>query len=248
MYVPTVDSSRFDIPITATGELQKQIKRFNASMTQESSPAAVRAYTLAAEEQANRTVRTAVCRDLYWTQPDLNRVYPWATFQLLAVTDLTKLGDRTATRFVPQWTDFLTGIQSTYRSIGLTMDLPPKGTPAYLDQMRIKGLDTLPLCKSGGLARYKEIQDGILRLQGLYDAHVKTIWGILNRLVIVIVDPETKTDLVKLHPKVLTPGNSSQAYVESLAEEARDAISKFYVDVERTYVGTIQQIQANPVA
>jgi hypothetical protein len=88
------------------------------------------------------------------------------------------------------------------------------------------------------------VQDGLLELQGLHERHVATMWKILNDLIYVIVDPETKTEVVRLNPAIvsLTSNKSSKQYVDDKATEARDALLDFYSKVEETYVRTARKL------
>jgi hypothetical protein len=240
--------AKFDIPYGATAEVLKFIKRAQTAIGAESNPAAVRAYLLAGEEKPNRTVVTAVCNDPYWRASSLANVYPWATFQLLAVKDLTKMGDKTSVKFHDEWATFLSGLQGLYgdANIGISLQLPASG-PAFLEGISVKGLADSAICRNR-IAGYKQVQDGLLRLQGLYEEHVAEIWEILNSLVILVVDPVTKAEVVKLHPKVVEEGTASRKYVERIADRAREAIGAYYLDVEKAYVSSIRSIVGTTTA
>jgi hypothetical protein len=103
--------------------------------------------------------------------------------------------------------------------------------------MKFKDINKLELCKSAVSPRvkFKEVQDGLLTIQGLYERHVKAMWNILNSLVFMVEDPDTKTEYVRLHPKVLEAATSEQ-YVNDRAKEARTLIAQFYYDVEKAYL------------
>jgi hypothetical protein len=70
-------------------------------------------------------------------------------------------------------------------------------------------------------------------IEAEYSRHTKIIWSILERLVEVIEDPETKTDLVRLVPAATRTG--TKAYIEAIAVEARQAIVEHYINIERIY-------------
>ena len=65
--------------------------------------------------------------------------------------------------------------------------------------------------------------------------HVRKMWDILNSLILVIVDPETQQEVVRLHPSVVA-GASSERYVNERAAAARMAIKEFYIAVEKAYL------------
>ncbi len=231
----------YDIPQPATAFILNAYKRFREAHFTQSSPATVRAKTLAASVNEDRTVNVGACQDPYWTQSTLGQVYPWATFQYLCVKDLTKAGDTTAPLAVTgQWTKFVTEIAEIYEGIGLKLDKGSAPTP-LLENMRVTGVSTLAACKDGGRTGFRTIQDGLLRIQGLYEEHVERMWGILNSLIVVIEDPVREAKVVRLHPKATTGTDTSRKYIDGLANEARDSLLEFYVAVERTYVEILKK-------
>ncbi len=242
---PTTGDVSFDIPLNATKGIQDTFKLFRDLIPKQSSPAAVRANTLAALENRDRTVQTAVCRDPYWFEPNLSKIYPWATLQFLSISNWKDLADdRSKIKPEKEWTDFLDELGKIYSSA-------PKLERAvganFLDQMRFSKVNELSLCKTSQnpRVRFKEVQDGILALQGIHERHVAKMWSILNDLIFVIEDPDTRTEMVRLHPNVVSSTSklSSESYVKNKAKEAREAIAHFYLDVERTYMKSIQELQ-----
>jgi hypothetical protein len=230
----------YDIPQNATAFILNAYKRFRDAHFTQSSPATVRAKTLAASVNEDRTVNVGACQDPYWTQPTLGQVYPWATFQYLCVKDLTKAGDTTTPLAVTgQWTKFVSEISEIYEGLGLKLEKGTASTP-LLENMRVTGVNTLKACKEGRTG-FRIIQDALLRLQGLYEEHVERMWGVLNSLVVVIEDPVREAKVVRLHPKATTGTDTSRKYIDGLANEARDALLEFYVAVERTYAEAIQK-------
>jgi hypothetical protein len=61
------------------------------------------------------------------------------------------------------------------------------------------------------------------------------MWDILNSLILVIIDPETQREVVRLHPSVVA-GASSERYVNERASAARSAIADYYIAVEKAYL------------
>jgi hypothetical protein len=239
--VGTTDTA-YDIPTDATAFVLNAYKRFRDAHNSQSSPATVRAKTLAASVNEDRTVNVAACQDPYWTQSTLGQVYPWATFQYLCIKDLTKAGASPAT--TPHWSKFVSELGEVYEKLGLKLEKGMNPTP-LLENMSVKGVSNLEACKTGKTG-FRVIQDGLLRLQGLYEEHVETMWGILNSLVVVIEDPVRKARIVRLHPKAVSGPESSKKYIEALAEEARNAIGEFYIAVETTYVDTLKKAFPKP--
>lgn len=238
---------QYDIPLAATRMITDSLKSFRELLPRQSSPAAVRAISLSAKVNPDRTIMTNICRDPYWTEVNLNRVYPWATLQFLSFTDWTKLTKETRmadTLLAAEWRDFVNGLDRIYTSAGLKLT---RAVPNayFLDQLRVTEVERLRVCAEGraGAVPFQPIQAGVAALQEAYTAHVARMWDILNSLIMVIVDPEKKAEVVRLHPSVF--GNtmkSSKAYVEERAAAARKALVEFYLKVEQIYVDTIKSL------
>ncbi len=228
----------FDIPSASAKSIGETLKQFRGAVSVESSPAAVRATTLAALENRDRTVQTGICTDKYWTMPNLGRIYPWATLQFLSTRDWSVLSeDRTKTQFEPEWEQFLSNLASVYNGTGSNPKLERPGETKFLDQMRITNIANLTICKQSQNPRvaFQEVQAGIQELQTLYRDHVRKMWDILNSLILVIIDPETQREVVRLHPSVVA-GASSERYVNERASAARSAIAEYYIAVEKAYL------------
>lgn len=237
---------QYTIPQTATKTLLDTLKSFSAKLAIENSPAAIRAQMLAGVPTPSRDIQTSLCQDSYWTLPNLSNVYPWATLQFLCVEDWSTLsGDRSKVKFKTDWDDFLREMRTVYSGNGAPLLEPTSGTQ-FLDQLKIKSIDRMKggLCATGGakVVRFKEVNDGLLRIQGLYERHVAATWALLNKLIFTIVDPDTKIEHVRLHPDILK-ASTSESYVNARADEARKLICKFYTEVERAYVETAQNLK-----
>lgn len=236
--------SYYTIPQTASKTLLDTLKDFRAKLAIENSPAAIRAQALGGVPTRDRNIQTNLCQDPYWLMPNLQRVYPWATLQFLCVDDWATLtGDRSKVVFAPEWSKFINDMFSLYNG-----DKVPKmertGTSEFLDTMKFTDINNLKVCAAAAAPRvkFKEVQDGLLKIQGIYERHVKEMWGILNSLVFLVEDPDTKTEYVRLHPKVLE-ANTSEEYVNDRAKEARKLISKFYYNIEKAYLDAAKTLQ-----
>ena len=229
--------SYYTIPQAASKTLLETLKDFRAKLAIENSPAAIRAQALGGVPTRDRSIQTNLCQDPYWLMPNLQRVYPWATLQFLCVEDWgTLTGDRSKVAFASEWNDFITKLFSLYNGSGVPK-LDRTGASNFLDTMKFKEINELNICKSAVSPRvkFKEVQDGLLGIQGLYERHVAAMWNILNSLVFMVEDPDTKTEYVRLHPKVLEAATSEQ-YVNDRAKEARTLIAQFYYEVEDKYL------------
>jgi len=238
--------TKFDVPLDATKFISTKLKSFRDLVPRQSSPAYERANTLAALENRDRTVQTGVCRDPYWTSANLATIYPWATFQFLAIKDWSKLtGEHSReVQFDEEWKNFLNEMAALYDGSGKPK-LERGPTPVYfLDQLKFSKITDLPICKTNQnpRVRYKEVQEGLADLQQLYNTHVAKMWSILNSLILIIVDPDTKMEMVRLHPNVVSK-TGSKAYVDAKATEARIALASFYLAVEKSYLNSINLLQ-----
>jgi hypothetical protein len=217
----------------ATRSILTTIKGFKDMYAKKSCPVSVRAHTIMLLENPDRTIRTGICNDPYWTEPNLNRIFPFATLQFLCIKDWNTLGLQQLPQntFAPEWDTFVKGLADIYGPF-----LSGSGT---LDQMSFKMSSSgLPLCSTipypkEVTVRFQEVKGCIDTLQAEYTRHTEVIWKILMNLVEVIEDPETKTELVRLVPKATRTG--TKAYIESMAVEARTEIVKHYLAVEKTY-------------
>ena len=234
---PPTSTAYYTIPQIASKNLLETLNDFRNKLAVENSPAAIRAQTLGGVPTRDRTIQTNVCQDPYWIMPSLSRVYPWATLQFLCIKEWDKLsGDRSRVPFEPEWTNFIADLGALYNGSGVPQ-LERTGASSFLDQMKFKDVNKLAVCKSGPAPRvkFKEVQDGLLEIQGLYDRHVQDIWALLNDLIIVVEDPDTKQDFVRLNSQVLDAANT-ESYVATKAAVARKLIADFYLAVERAYL------------
>lgn len=234
----------YDIPLPATKNILDAFKLFRDALPKESSPAAVRALTLSAKVNPDRTIQTNICRDPYWSESNLLRIYPWATLQFLFVERYEAMSTESSGTFSAAWkTQFVDPLKALYDGRGGAPRLTasPEGS-LFLNRLNFSA-PTLPLCAETTTPRvgFREVQDGLLRLQELYETHVKRIWEILNALVIVIQDPDTKAEVVRLHPAVLRGG--SYEYVKAQAEKARTQLATYYLAVEKSYLETVAALK-----
>jgi hypothetical protein len=234
-----------DIPQPSAASILKIYERFKEAHNKQSNPAAVRAKALAASVTENRQIVVAACDDPYWREPTMAQVYPWVTLQYLCVKDLTV--DPVKMEFESEWAEFIGELKQIYEPLKITVT---EGTMAVgatmvssklLERMSIKGGDKMSFCANPRTDNFRAIQDGLLRIQGLYEEHVQNMWAILNSLVVVIEDPVRESRIVRLNPKATTGTQRSLDYIQARATDARKAIVKFYLDVERTYVETLKR-------
>jgi hypothetical protein len=248
---PAGDMS-YVIPMGATMKIKEEFKRYRDIIPKESSPAAVRAKTLAGIVNPDRTIQTNVCVDPFWNSAKISEIYPWAALQFLSVEKWNTMADSKTITFGTEWKSFIDGIAALYNAPSLPTLERPAG--AYtLDQMRFTKVDNVAIgnatttCKDNRVTKvkFKEVQDGLATLQNLYAQHNAKIWALLGDLIYIIEDPETRTKMVRLHPNVVrsTTKESSKAYVERKAGEARRAIGEFYLSVEKAYVDSIKNLR-----
>jgi hypothetical protein len=234
----------YHIPLVATNNIMTIFKKYSKVIPLESSPAVVRAFALRGSMDSERRMfQPRVCDDDYWRKNDLSDITPWATFQFLCTQDWESLKDQNTVKMESEWDEFLSELQTIYNGDRCPTFVRPPGAK-LLPQMKFSNISNTRLCEKAGETPYvgfRKVQDGVLRLQGLYAAHVKKMWAILNSLIQIIKDPQSKVEMVRLNDAVLK-GPSSRAYVDQKAAEARRALLQYYKDVEQEYVKTIKAI------
>jgi hypothetical protein len=235
----------YDISRPSTSVILDTLRNYRKLIPDESSPAAVRAFTLAGKVNPDRTINTDVCNDPYWRLGGLHLIYPWATLQFLCVNNWEKLGTSAGKDvFHDTWATFLEKLRTIYPNAD-GKGLPKITGPADTQVLRGFTFTTptdVAVCKgtTAPRVRFNRIQAGLLTLQGRYERHVRSVWEILNALIVVIVDPETREQTVRLHPKVYSA--DSNAYVNARAEEARKLLMDFYIGVEEDYTKTVKDL------
>ena len=244
-----VDGLRYDIPLSAGRSINDALKLFREAITRESSPAAVRSNTLAAQIYPNRTVQLGICRDPYWGEKNLARILPWAAFQFLCIKDwkLMSAERRSAGgNFEEEWLKFTENLTTRIYTAA-----PKLEGAGFLDQMRFSGMDKIAGC-AGGVApiitNIDALQYGLEQIRNRYNRHVREVWAILNTLIVVIQDPDAKgLEVVRLHPAVVQQGSSTK-YVAAKAAEARKMLLSFYTDIEDLYMQTIRAVLPSAIA
>ena len=233
-----------DVPIPAVESFLKQLDTLKPTFIENSCPAAVRAITLAAAIHADKTISTNVCVDEFWKKRTLNTIYPYATLQLLCAEDLTKLGTPDPRNMSQTWVDFIEALRQIYPVVpaGTKTQLIPSIEPTnvyFLDQLGYR-MGTLDLCKAGPTVTvaYPAVQAALVKLNQSYTAHVAKMWDILNSLIVVIVDPDTKKDLVRLNPAVLQ--GSTKTYIDNVAKNAMKLIAIHYIEIEKIYTDVVK--------
>ncbi len=236
----TAQGSLYQIPSPTLPRIQALFTSYRDLIPRESTPAAVRAELLRGViDYKTRTIISRVCQDSYWTLPNISTVFPWATFHLLSATDWSKLGGSTvdATTYYPEWREFIDELRGSVYKTGPVLS----NTGYRLTDLKFQNINGLTFCKEGGNPHIeiKEVEAGIQELQGIYAVHVKKMWEILNSLITVIVDPDTKSEVVRLHPNVFKGLGTTDEYVAQKAADARKALKDFYLQVEKSYLKTI---------
>ena len=233
-----------DVPSAAVETFLKQLDTLKPTFIENSCPAAIRAITLAAAIHADRTVSTNVCVDEFWKKRTLNTIYPYATLQVLCAEDITKLGTPDPRNMSQTWVDFIEALRQIYPVVpaGTKTQLIPSIEPTnvyFLDQIGYR-MGTLDLCKAGPTVTvdYPAVQAALVKINQTYTAHVAKMWDILNSLIVVIEDPDTKKDLVRLNPAVLQ--GSTKTYIDNVAKNAMKLIAIHYIEIEKIYTDVVK--------
>ena len=232
-------SFSYDIPPNAAKSIVNTLKFYQGQIAKESSPVYVRSKTLAGVQDKDRSFITNVCKDEYWSD-EVSKIYPWATFQFLSITNWSKIAEsRQDSLLDREWLMFVNELKQIYDGNGY----PKLDGANWIDQMRFikTTIQNIPICRNarGDVhVNPQQVYAGLTDLQTIYERHVVKVWAILNQLIMVIKDPDTDQEMVRLHVNVMK--GPSQAYVEGLAAEARALLSRFYIDVEKSYKATVQ--------
>ena len=220
------------------------VKRF----IDNSCPAAIRATTLAATIHKDRTVATNICVDEYWKKTKIDSIYPYATLQLLCYEDVTKLGTQDPRSMNQTWIDFVEALRQVFpvQPPGTKTQKIPSIEPTnayFLNQIGFKMTTKLDICASGPTVtvQYPAVQDALIKINQSYTAHIAKMWDILNSLVVVIEDPDTKKDLVRLNPALLT--GSTKANIEAISKNAMKLIAIHYIEIEKIYTDAVRAVE-----
>lgn len=243
--------AKYDIPLPAGKYITDMLTAFRTAIPTLASPAAVRAQTLMARVNADRSVQTGICADPYWSQQNLGRIYPWVTLQFLCIDNWKNLTPEKRTSediMAPMWnTEFIEKMFMLYNDTHASLGPRLTNNKGLLGEIKFEGAGALAICKDPArqrTSRLDVIQKGLVELHDLYDAHVRAMWDILNSLIVVLQLPDSGAEVVRLHPQVFKSGKASRDYINEKATLARTAIIKFYLDVERSYLATIDRITA----
>ena len=232
------------IPQSAVMAFDSVVKRF----IDNSCPAAIRATTLAATIHKDRTVATNICVDEYWKKTKIDSIYPYATLQLLCYEDVTKLGTQDPRAMNQTWIDFVEALRQIFpvSPPGTKTQKIPSIEPTnayFLNQIGFKMANKLDICASGPTVtvQYPAVQDALIKINQSYTAHIAKMWDILNSLVVVIEDPDTKKDLVRLNPALLT--GSTKENIEVISKNAMKLIAIHYIEIEKIYTDAVKTVE-----
>ena len=146
--------------------------------------------------------------------------------------------------FSAEWKKFVEDLHTVYDAKeGLPKLSAKEGS---LESLRFLDVAKTRGCATPGRsprARFQEIQNGVLRLQGLYEEHAKAVWKLLNSLIFILEDPDKKSEIIRLNPQIFSSGMSTSAFIEEKAVEARNLLKEFYLTVEKTYTETILRMR-----
>ena len=231
----------YNIP-TSSKNLLKQLYSYRDLIAKQSSPAAIRAITLAGILNRDRTVNTNVCNDPLWKESTLHKIYPWATFQFLS-----NLKNTDATNGGPEiWKKFITNLSNIYNT-SPKLNRGPTDSFTMLEELKFTRITELKFGNGGTCAtprvRLFDVQNGLTKIHEIYEEHVKKVWDILNSLIVIIQDPETNAEAVRIHPNVLTSSSGSADFIKEQSDKTCTILKDFYLAVEETYMNTIKSLQ-----
>lgn len=234
---------QYVIPSQASKDIKQTLSTFKDLIVKKSCPAAVRANTLSISfDESTHTTRTGVCNDPYWKEPDLSKIYPYATLQFLSMEDFKEYSISTQKRVRSEWTQFLSDLSGVYSG---PVTIRGAGSTSRLENLSFK-VSGLPVCTTKSpFVKFEAVQNALNEIYTEYNNHVIKIWNIINKLVVVFTDPETRENIIRLNPNVTNV--ESMMYINGVAKMAIEQLTQHYLNIERIYYGAAQLLERTEV-
>lgn len=249
--MPAKPAQEYTIPASAAFSIMQTLDIYKTKLAIDSCPAMVRAKSLLDEIQENRRIRTKFCSDMYWTQTNLGKIYPYATFQFLCIKDWSS-----PTLLEPAFNTFCNKYMTVYadvsgfapKLIGPAVDVSGSMIPAQfgrLDSMRFDSASYETLkkayCATGTVLADPEQINGVLQeLNAEFANQITGALKIIDSLIIVIKDPDTNTFVARLSPEITSRKRSTKEFILKQKEQAIQLLSNHYIRVEELYLKGIR--------
>ena len=254
--IPVKTTQEYAIPSSSAFSILQTLENYKTKLAIDSCPAMIRSKSLVDEITEKRSIRTRFCSDMYWSQSSLSKIYPYTTLQFLCIQDWS-----TPNILEPAFNTFCENLVNLYndasgvapRIISPTsgsakpLSVSGEGTPlkqlqfGYLDTMRFDSAMYEKLkqeyCSSGYItSESKYLADVVKDLNNEFRMHITSVLKIINSLIIIIKDPDTNQQVVRLSPEITSRKRSTNKFIMEQKENAIALISKHYVRVEELYL------------
>ena len=77
----------YSIPSSAAFSIMQTLETYKTKLSIDSCPAMIRTKSLLDELTSKHSIRTRFCSDIYWSQTNLSKIYPYTTLQFLCISD-----------------------------------------------------------------------------------------------------------------------------------------------------------------
>jgi hypothetical protein len=254
--IPVKTTQEYAIPSSSAFSIIQTLDNYKAKLAIDSCPAMIRSKSLVDEITEKRSIRTRFCSDMYWSQSSLSKIYPYTTLQFLCIQDWA-----TPNNLVPAFNTFCDNLVNLYNDAsgfapriisptsGSAKPLSVSGEASPAKQVQFGYLDTLRFdsamyekfkqeyCSSGYVtSESKYIADVVRDLNNEFRMHITSVLKIINSLIIIIKDPDTNQQVVRLSPEITSKKRSTQKFIMEQKENAIALISNHYVRVEELYL------------
>jgi hypothetical protein len=259
--IPAKTTQEYAIPSSSAFSIIQTLENYKAKLAIDSCPAMIRSKSLVDEITEKRSIRTRICTDLYWSQSSLSKIYPYTTLQFLCIQDWS-----TPNVLDPAFNTFCENLVRIYNDASgiapriisptssLVKPLSVSGEESSTKQLQFGYLDTMRFdsamyeklkqeyCSSGYItSESKYIADVVNDLNKEFREHITSVLKIINSLIIIIKDPDTNQQVVRLSPEITSKKRSTKKFIMDQKENAIALISNHYVRVEELYLKGVKR-------
>ena len=260
-YFPAKTTTQeYSIPASSAFSILQTLDTYKTKLALDSCPAMIRSKSLLDEITESRRARTKFCSDIYWSQPNLGKIYPYTTLQFLCIKDWSSpnLLEGSFTTFCDNYVKLYndaSGFAPKLFSPTAQKDISGVQTQAQfgrLDSMRFDSASyesfKKQFCSAGPIvSEPKDITPILQELNAEFKQHITSVLAIIDSLIIVIKDPDTDSYVARLSPEITSRKRSTKEFILKQKEAAIARISSHYLRVEELYLRGIKATLQNRV-
>jgi len=260
-YFPAKTTTQeYSIPASSAFSILQTLDTYKTKLALDSCPAMIRSKSLLDEITESRRARTKFCSDIYWSQPNLGKIYPYTTLQFLCIKDWSSpnLLEASFTTFCDNYVKLYNdaaGFAPKLFSPTAQKDISGVQTQAQfgrLDSMRFDSASyesfKKEFCSAGPIvSEPKDITPILQELNAEFKQHITSVLAIIDSLIIVIKDPDTGSYVARLSPEITSRKRSTKEFILKQKEAAIARISSHYLRVEELYLRGIKATLQNRV-